>query len=496
MKLFRRNFIKALGAGTLLSQTNLHPQDSTRNPSSMKNVLLIMADDLNLALSSWGHPIAKTPNVQRLAEMGVRFNNAFCPYPLCGPSRSSILTGVRPETLGMGTNEIDWRSNVSNCKTLPEIARQNGLETHRFGKITHQGMPEGSLEREEVLRRRSLPHTHHDPIAWQNEFGEEPGHYERKAKGTERVLSGSPHGGISLHSMRVENPESLPDLQFADKAVEFLASDKAQSPFFLGVGFMKPHVPFFAPEPYWDLYDTESIAPLLVDYDSEKTKDLPEGAFLRSTPHRGLDREDQLHLYHGYLASVSWMDAQLGRVLHALEESGQQDNTLIVFVADHGYHLGEKGHWDKMMLFEPSLRIPLIVADPRQGNKGQSSDALVESSDLYATICDLMGWKASSPEGTSLRPWIESTSKPTGKPAFAWIDTGTRKGYSIRTDRFRYSVMEKNGKRGAMLFDLENDPAEEQNLSSAPEYENVRRDLHEQLSSHFQKSGHPLTLTG
>lgn len=479
----RRDFLKTTAAGAVLAATR--SLAAPRPVPRPRNVLLLMVDDLNVALSPWGHPAAITPNIARLASRGLRFSRAYCPYPLCGPSRSAFLTGRRPEWLGMGTNEVDWRSGHPDVVTLPEIARAHGLHARRIGKITHQGLPEGSEARKEVLARKSLPHTHYDPIAWEVEFGDTPYSYERHAQGRERVLSGHPHGGISLHTMRVDTPDVLPDHLFADHAVDFLASAAAHDPFFLGVGFMKPHVPLFAPEACWKPFDALDVASLFSPSAWKPPANLSPGALLHPSFHRGLDLEAREHLYRGYMASVMWTDSQLGRVLDALEASGEADRTLIVFVADHGYHLGEQGAWDKMMLFEPSLHIPLIIAGAGVTAPGGTCDALVESLDLFPTICGLMDWKAPESHGTDLTPWLRDPARPSNRPVHAWVHAGRRQGWSIRTDTHRYSITSLDDQYGAMLFDLTNDPAEMDNLSGHPEHAELEKSLRDRLFAQY-----------
>lgn len=483
MPMGRRSFL--VGAAAATAAATLSSGASTRaSLPRPRNVLLLMADDLNLALSPWGHPAAHSPHLARLAAHGVRFSHAFCPYPLCGPSRSALLTGHRPEYLGMNTNEVDWRAHRPDLLTLPQIARAHGLNTIRYGKIGHQGMPEGSPEREAILARHGLPHTHFDPLAWDEEFGDTPYTYEQHAAGSERVLAGNPHGGSSLHTMRVANPAVLPDRLFADHAVGFLSSARAQDPFFLGVGFMKPHVPLLAPAADWQRYDDTDVRALMSPSVANAPRHLPPGALLRRSFHRGLTVDDQDHLYRGYLAAVSWMDTQLGRVLDALDASGQADDTLIVFVADHGYHLGQQGHWDKMMLFEPSLRIPLLFAGTGITAPGTTCDALVESIDVFPTVCRLMGWEARS-QGHDLTPWITDPRRPSDRATFAWVQAGDRGGWSIRTHRYRYSITFRGDEAGPMLFDLTTDPEEMVNLALHPDYAAQSQDLQNQLLQHY-----------
>ncbi|NRA38756.1 MAG: sulfatase-like hydrolase/transferase, partial [Planctomycetes bacterium] len=405
--------------------------------SKAKNILFFMTDDLNLAIASYGHPAAHTPNFDRLAQMGIRFANGFCTYPLCGPSRAATLTGQRPESFPMPNNEVCWREQRPEVKTLQEVARDNGLYSERIGKIFHHGFPSDSDEYKAMQQDNALPHTFDDAPSFDLEWGQKAQDYEGRAEGPEFNFSGKPFGGTSLHTIEVGNKEVLPDLLSADRAIEFLASDKVNSPFMLSIGFHKPHVPFVAPTKWWDYYKDLDVDALWPSNSFEQVQGFPKGTFLREEFHRGLDVEQRRYLYRGYLACVSWMDEQLGRILDAFEASSAADNTLIAFVGDHGYHMGEHGQWDKMNLLDPSLRIPLLLAGAGVPHTNAVCDAYVESSDFYPTICNLMGWQTPENHGTDLLPWIEEPQLESTRPIFAWVQAGKREGWSIRTPTHR-----------------------------------------------------------
>ena len=426
----RRFLVSSLGlaAGPWLSA-------ATSQASSMKrpkNIMFVMVDDLNLAIGCYGHPAVKTPNIDRLAARGLCFSRAFCTYPLCGPSRSALLTGQRPERLPMADNEVCWRDQRPEPQTLPEIARDHGMFTERIGKIFHHG-----ISKDNPVDHRAegfnLPHTHTDPKSWVREWGGSYTLDEKNAQGPEQLIDGNRLGGTSLHTIRVANPEVLPDAIITERAVGFLNSSEAREKlFFLGVGFHKPHVPLIAPEKWWAYYDSLDVD-AIVPPTFFQPAELPPGTLKAESFHRGADEAQRRHLYKGYLACVSHMDEQLGRVLDALDKSGLAEETLVVFLADHGYHIGEQGDWNKMTLLDPSLRVPMILAGPGIPS-GRTCDAVVESIDFFPTVCSLMGWPVpKKTPATDLSPWIADPAKPSERPAYAWVQAGQREGWTIRT---------------------------------------------------------------
>lgn len=494
----RRNFIASTttaGATTLLGlKSTAQTMQKTDSPAAnhaanRPNLLFIMVDDLNLALGCYGHSAAYTPNLDRLAARGLRFQNAFCPYPLCGPSRSALFTGQRPESFPMPINEVSWRDLRPELHTLPELARQNGYHTAAYGKLFHHGIQAKELD---AWRRANpdqfLPHTFDDPPSWDESFCEKAQTFERSAEGPEQVIDGPPFGGTSLHTIRVTNPEVLPDFDTANRAIEFLSrwvqGSQSEGGFFLGVGFQKPHVPLVAPEKWWAYYDSldvEKLRPPTWFHPAE----LPPGTLKQDRFHRDATEAQRQHLYKGYLACVSHMDEQLGRVLNALDANGLADNTLVSFVADHGYHIGEQAQWDKMMLLDPSLHIPLILAGPGIPH-GRTCAAIVESLDLFPTLRSLLSLPPTqATAATDLSPWIADPDLPSDRPAFAWVNAAGRQGWTIRTATHRYGEMSfKGAPAEPYLFDYRTDPDEARNLAGRPEVEPLqaalaaRRHLH------------------
>ena len=486
-----------LGLTACQTGTSSSPSANSANLSSKKmNHLFFIVDDLNLSLGCYGHSAAFTPNIDRLAARGTRFANAFCPYPLCGPSRTAMLTGQRPEAIPMPNNEVAWRDLVPDIRTLPEVFRRAGYRTAGYGKIFHHGIQAENLD---AWRKANpdarLPHDQKDPASWtETAIDEADVFYEIHAKGPERVLDGVAHGGTSLHSIRAVNPDILPDYLSANHAIDFLknysnpesrTSNPESQNFFLGVGFHKPHVPFIAPEKWFAFYDSLDVEQLRPPTWFQPAS-LPEGTLKQSRTHRGMDEEERQHCYKGYLACVSWMDEQLGRVMAALEAQGLSGNTTISFVADHGYHLGEHTQWDKMMLLDPALRVPLILAGPGIP-AGQVTEATTESLDLFPTICQLHGIDPKqSSGGKSLQPWLKDPDTASARPAFAWVNAGKRQGWSIRTDRYRYGLTSYDeAEAKPYLFDYLEDPEETTDIADRPESAAIQADLDRQLRAHF-----------
>lgn len=459
------------------------------------NQLFLIVDDLNLVLGCYGHPAAYTPNIDWLAAGGTRFARAYCPYPLCGPSRTAVLTGQRPEAYPMPNNEVAWRDLKPEIRPLPRIFREAGYHTAGYGKIFHHGIEAARLDAwKRANPNKRLAHTYKDPGSWDESGVEEKnGDYETFAEGPGHRIDGRPYGGTSLHNIRVTNPEVLPDHLSAGAAADFLRSrpKTGGQPFFLGVGFHKPHLPFAAPEKWWAFYDSYPVEDLRPPTWFQPAA-VPPGTFKRDDFHRGMGEADRRECYRGYLACVSWMDEQVGRVLKALEAAGLDDSTLVSFVADHGYHIGQHGQWDKMQLLDPALRVPLILAGPGIP-AGQVAGATVESLDLFGT---LLAFHRIEPgqavAGKCLQPFLADPAKASTAPAFSWVNAPNREGWTLRTDRYRYGLTRlDDAAPRPYLFDYRNDPEETTNLAGRPELATVQTDLDTRLREHFALSGGP-----
>lgn len=445
----RRQFLKTTTAAGLVSLTraaSLHGKTSQRK----KNVLFVAVDDLNHSLGCYGHPLVKSPNIGWLAARGIRFERAYCQFPVCNPSRSSLLTGLRPDTTGILNNTIGFRSKLPDVVTLPQLFRENGYFTARIGKIFH-----GRKDTD-------------DPKAW--DIKSDPKATARGQKGQGRNLTG---GKVKwCRWLAAEgNDEDQPDGQIAAEAIRLL-QQRQDEPFFIAVGFLKPHDPFIAPRKYFDLYPLESLrlpkdppnrSPELAQAIASSWKD----EFDRFT-----DRERR-EFMRAYYAGVSFMDAQLGKVMAAMDRLGLWRNTTVVFFGDHGYQLGEHGWWNKNTLFEFSARAPLIIATPEMKHKGAGCSGIVEFVDIYPTLTDLHGLSApSNLEGRTLVPLLNDPGREGKKTAFTQVQRGKTAGRSVRTESWRYTEWDE-GRQGAELYDHKNDPGEYYNLASNPRYKKI-----------------------
>jgi iduronate 2-sulfatase len=492
MDLNRRTLLTGLASLPLIGLAACHdrndPVDNPTMDAAATNLLFIMVDDLNLAIGCYGHLLARTPNLDRLAARGTRFTRAFCPYPLCGPSRAAVLTGVRPEYLGMANNEVCWRERRPHIATLPELARASGFASVRFGKVLHHGLSSGQSY-DPTAEGADQPHTFTDPPSWEQEWGGASRVHERQACGPTQIIDGRPFGGTALHTVRAIDGRVLPDAEVADRAVAWLADPARKARRFVcSVGFHKPHVPLIAPERWWGHYDQVPDATIdcCMGPTAQQPADLPPGVLKAVRLHRGATPEQRRHLYRGYLACVSWMDEQLGRVLDALDGSGLSASTLVAFVGDHGYHTGEQAQWDKMMLLDPSLRVPLLLAGPGVA-RGATANALVESTDVAPTLAGRLGLvPVHRCAGRDLGPWLADPAGLPDAPAFAWLHAAGREGWTVRTATHRYGVMRRDGQPArAYLFDLRCDPHESRNAIADHDQSGVITDLDALLRARY-----------
>ena len=439
-------FLAPAGAGTAAA---------AEAPNGKLNVLFIASDDLNNRLGCYRDPLVKTPNIDRLAARGMRFNRAYCQFPLCNPSRASFLTGLRPDTTGVQENSTHFRKNIPDAVTLPELFRKNGYYVVRVGKLFHYGVP-GQIGTSGL----------DDPQSWQEVVNP---HGRDKDTDEDKIFSIRPGTGFgaTLSWLSAEGTdEEQTDGQGATAAIRLL-EEHAREPFFLAVGFYRPHTPYVAPKSYFGLYPLETIP--LVKEPADDRDDIPPLALTVKPPNYDLTAQLQRQAIEAYIASISFMDAQVGRVLDALQRLGLADNTVVVFMSDHGYHLGEHGLWQKMTLFEESARVPLLIAAPGAKAAGQACDRLVESIDVYPTVADLCGLAPLAQlEGRSLRPLLNEPAQPWKRAAYTQVRrTGDVMGRSVRTERWRYTEWDE-GRQGAELYDHDLDPHEFHNLANDP----------------------------
>jgi len=461
-------------------------------PPKRFNVLHIIADDLCARLGSYGFPV-KSPNVDRLAEHGVRFEQAYCQFPLCNPSRASFMTGLRPDTTRVYENRTQFRENVPDASTIPQSFQKAGYRVARVGKIYHYGVPS-------QIGTNGLD----DPASWEkvvNPKGrdvDDIGMVEVLQLGLDgKAMTVTGKGlkdtGGTLSWLAAEGgDDEQTDGRGAAAAVELLEEyAKDPNPFYLAVGFYRPHTPFIAPKPYFGLYPRDQIALPTIP---PNLKDLfPEPALSRQKPAEIAMGDDlRRQAIQAYYASTSFMDAQLGHLLDALDRLNLADKTIVVFHSDHGYHLGEKNLWQKMSIFEESARVPLIIAMPGNPVNGQTCRRPVELVSLQKTLTDLCGVvPASRTEGYSLRPLVEDPNAKWKHAAYSQVTRDAKAGVagankrggpgqimgrSVRTERWRYTEWDE-GRAGSELYDHDGDPKEMNNLAQDPQHGSIVKEL-------------------
>jgi uncharacterized sulfatase len=449
--LTRRAFLGSLAAAAACAR-----RDESAPP---RNVVLIAADDLNNTLGCYGQPVVQTPHLDALAARGVLFERAYCQFPFCGPSRASLLTGLRPDSSGVRTNEqVDFRQTHPDWVTLPQLFKNAGRRSMRVGKVFHMGVPGGVGT-----------DAHQDPPSWDVSIS--PPGLEDESPGEGANLTPDVRRGIRMDWIRTADGAGQADEAAADTAIELL-EQQGRDPFFLGLGFVRPHVPFVAPGRFFDLYSPENVT--LAQNPPGDLDDIPAPArnlrpFLWN--HMGMSEAQQREALVGYYASVSFMDEQVGRTLQALERLGLADNTVVAFFGDHGWSLGEHTHWQKMGLMEEAVRAPLIVSDPGRTGAGRKSRALVEFVDIYPTLAELGGLEGPEGlEGRSFVPLLDDPDRPWKQAAFSQVEWEDRiYGRTVRTDRYRYIEWKGDG-GGEELYDHHADPGEFHNLAGDANY--------------------------
>ena len=393
------NFSKTILSFFLLLVCSL-----TASAADKPNVLFLMSDDLNTALSGFGHPQCKTPHLDKLAERGVRFENMHCQYPICGASRASLMTGMYPYENGSMGN-VGVNRKTPGLVTLPELFRKNGYRSVRVGKIYHMRIPMEVISGESAFD---------DPASWDEFYNMKAP--EQLAEGKVADWSPKDKGSQTFRSVETKGGDSTQaDGMAADKAIELLGKLK-DKPFFLAVGFVRPHVPLVAPTKYFDLYNREDmVAPVVPEDDLEDVPQVARGYKANNTTY-GVTPELHKGLLQAYYASVSYMDAQVGRVLKALKDQGLDKNTIVVFTSDHGYLLGHHHKFQKQHLFEESTRVPFIFRVPWMDQQhGGATSRVTELIDVFPTITELVGFQAPKTlQGTSLSPLLKHPSSCDG----------------------------------------------------------------------------------
>lgn len=447
----RRQFIKTISGGVALWTLSrwLPGQEKQKH----LNVLFIAVDDLNRRIGCYGFSDVKTPNIDRLAKKGVLFQRAYCQYPLCNPTRTSFLSGLYPETTGIMDNKTPPRTYLKDdVEFIPQLFKKNGYFTARVGKIFH-----GAFD---------------DESCWS--ISEDA--KSREDKDTKKKIKARGEQWLVTDG----KDEDEPDGKTARRIVELLEQNK-DKPFFISAGFHKPHLPWVAPKKYFDMYKPEDIK--LPKEPEDDRDDIPEVALGKSGKSEEYCNEHRKEAIAAYYACISFMDAQLGVILDAMDKLNLWDNTIVVFWGDHGYHLGEhEGMWKKMSVFEESAGAPLIITAPQLKTSGQSCQRTVEFIDVYPTLVELCGLPQPKQklEGKSLFSLLSNPNANWDKPAITVVQKGRVLGKSVRTEKFRYTEWDE-GDEGVELYNHENDPNEYKNLADDPACSEVIKELKKHL---------------
>ncbi len=464
--------------------------------SSRLNVLFIAVDDLRPELGCYGKDYIHSPNIDRLAKNGIVFDRAYCQQAVCSPTRSSLLTGMRPDTTKVWDLVTHFRAALPDVVTLPQNFKNNGWFVQGMGKIFHSNFDDPPSWSVPWQAPKALSYASKENLAMakdQSETESGPGAPKPKKKTAANSRGPAFEAG------------DVPDDYYIDGKVAGLAVNTLQKlaekkePFFLAVGIAKPHLPFVSPKKYWDLYDPAKIqlAP-----NPFKPKDAPDYAFLGSgelrsyhgIPADPIPDDFARQLKHGYYAAVSYADAQIGRVLDELDRLGLRDNTIVILWGDHGWKLGEHAAWCKHSNCENDCNAPLILSVPGMKHAGEHSSALVEFVDIYPTLSELTGISLpSNLEGTSFKPLLDDPKRPWKSAAFSQFprqQNGGLMGYSMRTDRYRFTVWvgrtDHTKVDSVELYDHQNDPEENTNIANQPEQAELVKRLMAQWKQGWQ----------
>ncbi|MBS2213859.1 sulfatase [Carboxylicivirga mesophila] len=495
----------------------------TLNAQKKTNVLFIAVDDLKPLIGTYGHDEVQTPNIDALAKEGVVFTNAHCQQAVCGPSRASIFTGMRPDYTGVRDLKTRMRDVNPDILAMPQYFKENGYATVAVGKIYDPRC----VDKEYDGPSWSIPYRESSKYTYPEAYGE-PGlsYYalkENQAKVEEFQKEAAEKGIKNVHKYVSERfkpstecadvpDEAYMDGQIANNAIRYMNQLANEGePFFLAVGFKRPHLPFAAPKKYWDLYKREDIKVAAyryavkngVDIAYHKSgelysyTDIPPLTSFSDIFTDNLPDEKQKELIHAYYASVSFIDAQVGKLMANLKSKGLDKNTIIVLWGDHGWHLGDHSLWCKHTNFEQATRVPLIIKKPR-GASG-ANHYPVESLDVFPTLCEATGLNVPSQlQGNSLLPVFTKADKQVNDYAISQFGRGQTQGYSIRTERYRLTLWMKNNWHtdqpfnkklieAGELYDYEKDPLETENYYKHSDYKKIRADLMQQFEAFVSK---------
>jgi iduronate 2-sulfatase len=437
-----------------------------------RNVLFIATDDMNNDLGCFGHPLVKSPHIDRMASDGIRFNKAYCQMPFCSPSRTSVMTGLGPDATGIYELQTHFRTTIPNVVTLSQHFRRNGYYAARVGKIYHYGNP-GQIGTDGLDDKESWDHV-------VNPKGID--------KDEEPVLTNyTPQRGLGSSLSFYSSPatdEKHTDGMVAEETIALMEKHRDE-PFFLGAGFYRPHCPFIAPSKYFDMYPLSAVG--TVPFHPVELEIAPKWAYFTNPPNWGLNEHQMREVRRAYYASISFVDANVGKLLNALQRLGIAERTTVVFWSDHGYNLGEHGQWMKQSLWEPSARTPMLISGAGVEARGKACHRTVELLDLYPTLTSLCGLsRPAHLQGASLEPLLRDPQTEWDRPGISQVrrnnQGGFVHGYSIRTERYRYSMWDE-GREGEEFYDYARDPREMNNLVRV---EGPHRAIQQQMSARLR----------
>jgi len=474
----RRNFLRvAAFTGAAAGLTNATRLLAKSKSAKRPNVPFIISDDLCCALSGYGRRQCKTPNLDRLANRGMQFDRAYTMNPVCGPARAAIMSGLSPWTTDVMSNYYNspktdaLRRRVKDLVTLPQFLKANGYHTARVSKIYHMGIPG------EIIAGTARAD---DKESWDVAVNIKAG--EQNLPGKKELLSPKmKFPGCAFNKVEADGADILhADAMAAEKAIGMLkATDKAK-PFFLAVGLVRPHVPLVAPKRFFAPYPFKAMT--LAKAPAGDLDDIPAAALkMKNEPRYGMNEEQQKKALGAYYASVTFMDAQVGKLLDALKKNGQEDNTIVLFMSDHGWNLGEHECWQKLSLFEDSIRTPLIISVPGMKTAGKKCMRIIEHTDIYPTLVELCGFDAPKVlPGQSAVALLDDPESKKWKSKPAYTVTYRGRGESLRTEKWHLNLW-SDGKQGVELYDVANDPGEFTNLAKDPKHAKTLKELSAQL---------------
>ncbi|HSU19116.1 MAG TPA: sulfatase [Acidobacteriaceae bacterium] len=541
-KMTRRTFIatSALAAPAAASvlttaatraNAEVHNAPAVLKGSRKRNVLFISTDDMCNRLGCYGVPV-RSPNLDGLSRRGVQFDHHYCQFPLCGPSRTSLMTGLAPDTTRCYDLGTDFRNTIPQTITLPQLFQKNGYFTGRAGKIYHYNNPseigtpgfDDAASWQQISYPAGYDRTHDEELvtfyAPQGPMSADGirAHQQSQAERAKETVSDWPiaskapwrYGGRGPSGIRISQDGRTPvlplskngdlgvaiaghpsdgddqvitDYMVAEAAICMMDEHKHE-PWFIGAGFFRPHVPFIVPSRYFDLYQVDDIQ--VPSFDPAELRVAPRIAYSSMTPNEGMNLQQHREAVRAYYAAISFVDAQVGRLLDALERLYLAKDTTVVFWADHGFMVGEHGQWEKLKLFEPSARVPFIMAGAGVASSGRPCDRTSEHLDIYPTLaelCDLEGTPTNL-QGRSLVPLLEDPDASWDRPAITQVTrrnaSGPTMGYSVRTERYRYTMW-SGGMDGEELYDYKDDPRELKNLATDAASSNLKGKLRDSL---------------